>query len=93
MLIFAILNTRYSGVGRITTDKYTFKIGSAAYFCSTAENIDIAFLIWEIVKILFAIALFFFQRWKGRNGNRQNRRNNAFLRRMEAQELEEIDLD
>ena len=60
---------------------------------STAENIDIAFLIWEIVKILFAIALFFFQRWKGRNGNRQNRRNNAFLRRMEAQELEEIDLD
>ena len=60
---------------------------------STSENIDIAFLIWEIAKIFFAIALFFFQRWKGRNGNRQNRRNNAFLRRMEAQELEEIDLD
>ena len=31
---------------------------------STAENIDIAFLIWEIVKILFAIALFFFSTGK-----------------------------
>ena len=57
---------------------------------STSENVDLAFLIWEVVKIFFAIAWFFFQYLRGRNGNRRNRRNRAFLRRIEAQELEEI---